>query len=403
VIRAGGLLLKYVVVLVALVSGALLVSGGIELWFSYLENRESLLALQNEKAAAAAARIEAFVKEIERQMGWTTQLQLVAPAAALEQRRTDFIRLQLEVLPITEMQFIDAAGKEQLRVSRLSMDVVGSGVDLSKDPRFAEGRRGTWFGPVYFRKDSEPYMTIARPVASKAGVVTAEVNLKFILDVVAQIRVGKSGRALVVDGEGNLIAHPDISLVLQKTSLARLPQVSAALARQPVPTAAVDLQNREVLTAYSTIEPLRWTVFVEQPKEEALVPLRASVKRTVVLIVFGIGASIVVSLFLARRMVRPIRALQEGAARIGAGELGLRLDVRSGDEVGTLARQFNEMTARLHESYATLEQRVVDRTRELSETLGRRSSVSSPARRPTCSPCSTRSRTARSASCMDGA
>ena len=369
-IRRSGLLLKYVVVLVALVSGALLASGTIELWFSYSENRDSLLALQNEKAIGAAARIETFVKEIEKHMGWTTQPQLVAPSAALEQRRTDFIRLQKQVLPITENQFIDASGKEQLRVSRLAMDVVGSGNDLSNEPRFREARKSTWFGPVYFRKDSEPYMTIAMPVASGGGVAVAEVNLKFILDVVSQIKVGKSGRAFVVDGQGNLIAHPDISLVLQKTSLARLPQVQAALAGQPVTgSAAVDLQGRDVLAAYSTIVPLRWTVFVEQPAEEAFIPLRASIKRTVFLIVLGIGASVIASVLLAQRMVSPIRALQAGAARIGAGELDLRLDVRSGGELGALAQEFNDMTLRLHESYATLEQRVTDRTRELTQTL----------------------------------
>ena len=74
-------------------------------------------------------------------------------------------------------------------------------------------------------------------------------------------------------------------------------------------------------------------------------------------------------IWFAQRMVVPIRALATGAARIGGGDLDHRIEVRSGDEVQTLADSFNEMGARLKESYATLEQKVTDRTRELSEAL----------------------------------
>ena len=133
--------------------------------------------------------------------------------------------------PITELSHLDASGREQLRISRLAIDVVGSQVDHSQDPKFREAKTGrTYFGPVYFRKESEPYMTISMP-QSGGGVTVAEVNLKFIWDVVSQIKVGKAGLAYVVDRNGVLIAHPDISLVLQKTSLDGLEQVKAALRR----------------------------------------------------------------------------------------------------------------------------------------------------------------------------
>src|SRR6185295_11639618 len=149
----------------------------------------------------------------------------------LEQRRFDFFRLQRQVPAITEVSYIDAVGREQLRVSRLAMDAIGSQADLSADPRFVEAKaRRVYRGPVYFRKESEPYMVIAIAEGGQAGGVTAaEVNLKFIWDVVSQIKIGKAGQAFVVDGQGALIAHPDISLVLQKTDLSRLEHVKAAL------------------------------------------------------------------------------------------------------------------------------------------------------------------------------
>ncbi len=274
---------KYVVFFSLLVTVALLASGLIEIYFSYQESKEVLSALQREKAQAAAVRIESFITEIERQMGWVTQPRAVA-AAPLEQRRFDFYRLQRQVPAITEISYIDPAGREQVRVSRLAMDVFGSQVDLSADPRFTEARaRRLYRGPVYFRKETEPYMAIAIAEGGQGGGVTAaEVNLKFIWDVVSRIKMGKAGQAYVVDGQGALIAHPDISLVLQKTDLARLDQVKAALARSTTPgetTAAAalarNLKGQRVLTAHVTIPSLRWTVFVEQPLEEAFAPLRS--------------------------------------------------------------------------------------------------------------------------------
>jgi signal transduction histidine kinase len=374
----GRLFRKYVIVFAGLVSGALLASGAIEIYFSYQENRAALVALQREKALGVASRIEDFIKEIERQIGWTTQPQLGAPAAAMYQRRVDYLRLLRQVLAITEISHLDTEGKEQLRVSRLAMDVTGSGIDFSHEPEFIEAKAGkVYHGPVKFRKESEPYMTIAIAGSGKdAGVTVAAVNLKFIWDVVSQIKIGKAGHAFVVDAQGVLIAHPDISLVLQKTTFAGLEQVKSALAPAPAPgerreqvTIAHDPKGRSVMTAYATIASLRWSVFVEQPLEEAFESLYASIKRTIALVALGVLLAVAASLVLARRMVTPIQALQAGAARIGAGELEQRIDVRTGDELEALGNQFNSMAAQLKESYAGLERKVDERTRELTESL----------------------------------
>ncbi|MBI2554546.1 MAG: GAF domain-containing protein, partial [Candidatus Rokubacteria bacterium] len=374
----GRLFRKYVVLFVTLVSGALVTSGLVEIYFSYQENKTALGRIQREKAQAAASKIEQFIKEIERQIGWTTQAQWGARSMALDQRRFDYLRLLKQSPAVTEISQLDTAGKEQLRVSRLAMDVAGSQTDFSQEPKFVEAKAGKiYFSPVYFRKESEPYMTVSMPRSGEdPGVTVAEVNLKFILDVLSQIKVGKAGQAYVVDSRRRLIAHPDISLVLQKTDLSGLPHVQAIRSATPrpagdpdEPTIAKDFQGRQVLTAFASITPLGWLVFVDLPLEEAFAPIYASALRTVLLLLLGIALSVLASLFLGRKMVTPIRALQAGAARIGAGDLGHRIEVRTGDELEALADQFNSTAGQLQESYANLEQKVEDRTKELREAL----------------------------------
>jgi signal transduction histidine kinase len=367
---------KYALLFIALVGVTLIVNSALDFWFSYKENQAALIRVQQEKADAAAQRIEEFVEEIESQIGWTTHAQWAA--GSLDQRRFDYVRLLRQVPAITELSQLDGEGKEQLKVSRLAMDAVGSGEDFSFAPAFTQAKaHGTWFSPVYFRKESEPYITLAMARAGKnAGVTVAEINLKLIWDVVTALKIGQGGYAYVVDQHGRLIAHPDISLVLRDTDLSKLPQVAATLAPAsgsptalaPV-TVAKSIGGRSVLTAHAAISPLGWLVFVEVPLEEAFAPLYGAAWRTGLVLLLGLLAAALAALVLARRMTGPIRALQAGAARIGAGELDRRIDIHTGDELEGLADQFNSMAADLHKSYAELEQKVEERTAELSEAL----------------------------------
>ena len=372
--------------ILALVCGALLASGGVGLYFSYQENKLALANLQHEKALAAAVRIEQFVLQIEQQLAYAAMPQL--GVAGLEQRRIEFLKLLNRAHAVTDITQIDGRGREQLSVSRLKMDEAGTERDWSNEPAFKNARPGlTWYGPVYFRKETEPYMSIAVRAGGEHGAVTvADVNLKFIWDVVTRIKVGQKGKAYVVDSTGNLVADPDIGLVLRKTSMSHLEQVKAALgadADDSLAMLATDLAGSRVLTAYAPIEPAReqplrgsqkptplgWKVLVEQPVAEVYQSLDATVFRTVALLVAGLLFSAAAALWLARSMARPISVLQEGAQKIGAGDLDAHIEVKTGDELESLAGQFNRMTGQLRESYAGLERKVEERTAELKQAL----------------------------------
>ena len=372
------LFFKYTFLFVTVVVLALVASGGFEVRFSYQEHKNSLISIQEQQAAAAADKIEEFITQIESQVGWTTQLPWTD--GTLDQRRFDALRLLRQVPAITELAQIDAAGREQLKVSRLTMDVVGSGIDYSHKPEFTQAvAHKVYYGPVYFRRESEPYMTLSLAGTRRdTGVSIAQVNLKLIWDVVSKIKVGAHGRAYVVDSDGRLIAHPDISLVLRNTDMSRLDQVRGARAGSATEAVqeADDIGGHKVLTAYAPVNPLGWFVFVETPIEEAYAPLYQSLERMGYVLLGALALAFIAGMFLAGRMVVPIQALRAGAARIGSGDLAQRITIKSGDEVEALANQFNDMAGKLQESYADLEKKVEQRTAELSESLEQQTAIS---------------------------
>src|SRR5215831_8526995 len=366
--RSGRLFRKYAAIFVGAVCLALVTNGALEMWFSYQEQRVLLVQIQREQAESAASKISQFVDEIETQMAWVTPLPW--NAITFEEWRFDVVRMLRQAPAVTEVAQLDAAGREKFRISRHAIDVIESHVDYSRDPVFVQAMANkVYYGPVYLVEGSEPYMTIAvAGIGHDHGVIVGQVNLKFIWDVVSQIKSGTRGHAYVVDSSGRLIADPDISLVLRNTDMSGLPQVRAARVPQAdadEPFAAVDRQGKPVLSARATVTPLSWLVFVELPIDEAYAPLYSSIMRSAVLLLVALALALFAGLLFARRMVVPIRALQEGAMRIGRGNLTQRIAIKTNDELEALGDEFNKMAARLQESYATLENKVEERTRQL--------------------------------------
>jgi signal transduction histidine kinase len=371
-VHRGRLFRKYLLLILSLVTSVLLASSAIGLYFSYQENKMSLASFQHEKAVGAALRIEQYVQQVSQQLTYASLAQL--DASDVESRRTEFWRLLRQAPEVTDIAQLDRTGREQIAVSRLGMDVMGSGKDRSAEEAFRNAMPdAAWFGPVYFNRDTEPYMTVAiRSGGAKGPVTIAELNLKFIWEVVSRIQIGEKGKAYVVDSNGLLVADPDIGLVLRKTSVAALPHVQAAAADGAVEDQAMvsrDLHGATVLTSMAPIKSLGWKVFVEQPIAEVYAKLNASFLRAAVLLLAGLLISALAASVLARSMVQPIRTLARGARRIGEGDLKQQIVVNTGDELEGLAHQFNRMSAQLRELYSGLERKVELRTAELTAAL----------------------------------
>lgn len=360
-----GLFAKYVVSLVGLVVFVLAVNGAMETWISYRATKTSLTGGLEDKAQGAARRIEQSVSELERQISWVT----TASRDTLEKRRADYAQLLQQVSVVSQLFQLNGDGREVLRVSRQST-TTGSNADLSRDMRFTDTvARGVSYSAVDF-VDQKPVMSISVAHSGfNAGVTVADIDLSFLSDFLSDAQVGKAAFAYVVDPRGRVLASsskgPDVG-----KDLSKLPQVAAAIApgREP-DTSGTDFNGHAVLSAASTVPKLGWSVLFEQPTVQALTPIRDQLVRVALLIGMGLLVAILAGTLLARRMIIPIKALRDGAHKLGEGDFSHRIDVHTSDELEELAGQFNRMAGQLQETYSDLETKVEARTRDLAQSI----------------------------------
>ena len=230
---------------------------------------------------------------------------------------------------VTELAQVDSTGKERMRVSRIDINVLDSGIDLSKDPKFTDAvaQQGLLRARLFPPGVRALYDAVAgwhpkgRRCQHRRGQFKADPGTWS-----RRSRSAPRGQAYVVDAQGRLISHPDISLVLRNTDMSKLAQVQAAQAKgaDTTPDAlqgALNIQGQEVLTASAPIAPLGWTMFVELPVKEAYASLYQALQRLAIVLLAASIFAVLAGIFLARRMVVPIQALRAGAERIGSGDL----------------------------------------------------------------------------------
>src|SRR5215813_2298473 len=367
---------SYFLVSAILIVGGLISAGLLEIYFRYMEGLEQIGLAQQEAATRAALKIEQFIQDIATTMKAITKS---ADVRSQKQIPTDYEfelkRLFYLAPAITEALVLDTEGVVQVRVSRFRAASPLLKRDLSQSAAFLQSSQGkSYFGSVYFR-DYDPYVTVAVPIehipGEFIGVLQAETSLRDVVDVVSAIKLGKTGYAYVVARSGDLVAHPQSRLMLPRRNFGQLDQVKAAFLARPGafnPKAIVthNIEGQKVFSSHALVPILDWAVFIERPVEEVYEPIYASLSRTSILLLIGLGVALLATFLVRWRVVRPLETLRQGVELIRKGDLSARLNIKTGDEIELLADEFNEMAAHLKQSQTSLERKVAERTQALT-------------------------------------
>ena len=181
---------------------------------------------------------------------------------------------------------------------------------------------------------------------------------------IVRLRIGNGG-SYIVDGNGKVLYHDDRDQVgadfgtQQPVTQVLLGQVGAIRNR--------DQQGTDQVSAFAPIPGTPWGLVTEESWSSLTSGSRNTQRYLLLLLALGVIVPAIVVAIGLKRVMRPIKALTQGAQRIAGGDFDCSIVANSGDEIQELAQQFTMMADSLKESYAGLEQRVEARTEELRE------------------------------------
>jgi signal transduction histidine kinase len=278
--------------------------------------------------------------------------------------------------PSTSIAILNDRGREVVKVSERRVYLARELADQSREDFFTKALAGeVYVSPVHTTDKAEPYITVAVPIKSRpgqtTGVVAAELNLAFLWQIIGDVNFSGAGKAYLVDGQGNLIAHEDPSLVLKRTNLREHFKIRKFLENPGVKDLhpaeeGTGITGQSVLSTYAPVRGLNWAVILTEPVDIALKDLVTMQRYALLLLAIGLIIGSIVIVWASNQITEPIRELHRGAEIIRRGNLAHRVEIKTGDEIEQLAGEFNEMAAELKSSHATLEQRVQERTGEIA-------------------------------------
>ncbi len=352
---------------------SLLLYSGLQAFYHF-KTQEALISSKQQIVAQNAAKtVNSFIDEkfsmLEAAV-WLTDLSTMSG----EGQRQILQSLAGLRSALRGLVLLDAENRILAQASRLSMEASRQLTDrliasLAKEkPREERRISAAYIDSV----TCEPMVAMAVPVtdvlADFKGTLIAEVNLKFMWDIVDRLKVGQTGYVYVSDRMGNLLAFQDTARVLKGENVSRLEPVADFMrnvtsAHSGRVTRYEGICGSTVLGTYAPLKMPDWAVVTELPWQEAyretIQDMGAAVGITLSLAILA-G---VFGIFMARRIAVPVMNLTETAVRISAGERDLEAAVRGPREVALLAVAFNSMTAQLRESLGDLEQRLAELTR----------------------------------------
>jgi signal transduction histidine kinase len=317
--------------------------------------------LQRAEAVAARQQLERYLSTLERYVVDSASLPWGKSLLGEQEQLAELHRL-LKLFPeISSLAATNTAGKELVFVSRKSPDRIADGRNYQFRTICQKGMASMQMLSLAFDDDFSTYATFhICPRNAGTGPFVLTVNLEFVSNVLAKMQIGENGVAYVVDADQRLIAHPNLRLFRQQTLVAVLPETLPAMGVR-----GTSIEGKAVFMTVLPIASLNWRLVVEQPLEEVLSPVSAVIRRGIAIGCAMLVVSVLVSILLARFLVKPILGIKAGVQRFAAGEFSTRATSGTDDELAELADEFNKMASQLEDYTKDLEQKVADKTAQL--------------------------------------
>ncbi|MEA1868892.1 MAG: cache domain-containing protein [Euryarchaeota archaeon] len=214
-----------------------------------------------------------------------------------------------------------------------------------------------------------PTMLVSTPILIDdltIGVVVGRIDMGMIHTTIQDSRgLGETGRTFLINKDGNLLSSSGDGAV---------PPVSAYNASGDY-CGIYDRNGRVVVGAHVRVSDPGWVLIVEQDHDEILSALHTLLERAIA-VTFGVIILIsIFSIFVAKRIVKPIRQLYKETEAVAKGDYSVQVPVITDDEIGTLTGRFNEMTSRLGEAHNKLEDRIALVNRDLEDQRSKLESI----------------------------
>jgi PAS domain S-box-containing protein len=343
----------------------LLVASSLNIYLNLQNQQQLIINKQRLIAQNAAHAVKSFIQEKLSELNSVANLGKMANVSQQEQKTILEQLLGFEPA-FRQLVLLNKQNQEAAKVSRLSSLVSYGFIKRISDEAFSYIRHGKMYiGPVYIDEiTSEPMVIMGVPAADIfgdfKGALFAEVNLKFMWDLIGGIKVGNKGSAYVVDKNGNLIASSDISRVLKGENVSYLSEVcrfvGGSISVHKDSTKIVKgIQGDHVVANHVHLGTPDWAVVVELPVLEAYETVITSLVISGLVIFLGFVLAIIAGIYLSKRITKPIINLRDAAVRIGQGRLDTRIEIKKEDEIGDLAAAFNQMAENLRKTTTSVD------------------------------------------------
>lgn len=223
--------------------------------------------------------------------------------------------------------------------------------DFSRAQLFREAIKGNeYFSEIYFTPSRFPLMSISEPIKKYnlvVGVVVAEIDLKNIWTLVDKITIGKTGFAFLLSEDGLVIAHPEREKVFERENYSKYDffQTLKSGGKGDAPTYTVDDESN--ILVYVPIPQLKWGIVVQQSQKEAFSLAREMQIRVLVFTALTILIALVLGILGVKRLTQPLVKLVQGVREYASGNLQHKIQMKTRDELGELAQEFNSMARSL--------------------------------------------------------